>query len=232
MIIKKIKLGRYFFDFVSVFFAVVAAFSLDNWNTNRKDRIAEEKILMEIRNGLFLDLKDINENREGHMMSLRACASFEKVFKGDTIAQDSVKTHYGTLTIGATSTMNIAGYESLKSKGLEIIQNDSLRLKIIELYSLQYKNLEKFEEESPELQPFQNYFMPINEVISPYLNYESDGNISGLNQPVILPEKTKKLMLSYIWQIRIIRSSMFHEYEETEVKINNLLKHINKELDD
>ena len=233
MKIKKIKLGKFFFDFVSVFFAVIAAFALDNWNENRKDNLAEEKILTEIRNGLYLDLKDLNENREGHLRGLRACNSFEKIFKGETIPQDSVKIHYPFLTmVENTSTMNTIGYESLRSRGLEIIKNDSIRLKIIELYNLDYQNLKKFTEEIPSSQIFEYSYTPINNVISNYLNYGLDGNINGLDQPISLPKKTQKLMLSHIWRLRVIRSSMLPLYQETEVKINDLLKRINQELDD
>lgn len=232
MKIKKIKLGKYFFDFLSVFFAVVAAFALDNWNENQKDTLAEEKILTEIRNGLYLDLKDLNENREGHMRGLRACTSFEKIFKGETIPQDSVKIHYAYLTMVGTSTMNTIGYESLKSRGLEIIKNDSIRLKIIELYNLDYQNLKKFTEETPSTQIFEYTYTPINNVISNYLNYGLDGHISGLDQPIFLPKKTQKLMLSHIWRLRVIRSAMLILYQETEVKINDLLKRINQKLDD
>jgi heme O synthase-like polyprenyltransferase len=52
---KSRNLRKYAFEFLSIFIAVIAAFALNNWNDNRKDRIAESKILTEISNGLELD---------------------------------------------------------------------------------------------------------------------------------------------------------------------------------
>ena len=43
---------RFGFESLSIFIAVVAAFALDNWNENRKEQLAESKILTEVYNGL------------------------------------------------------------------------------------------------------------------------------------------------------------------------------------
>ena len=61
---NKSKLERYFFEFLSVFIAVIAAFGLNNWSEYRRDTIAEEKILIEIRNGLKSDLEELKINKE------------------------------------------------------------------------------------------------------------------------------------------------------------------------
>ena len=45
------KLVKYTFEFLSIFIAVISAFALNNWNDNRRDRLAENKILTEIYNG-------------------------------------------------------------------------------------------------------------------------------------------------------------------------------------
>lgn len=43
---------KFLFEFFSVFFAVAFAYLLNQWNENRKDDLAENKILTEIYNGL------------------------------------------------------------------------------------------------------------------------------------------------------------------------------------
>ncbi|WP_417612232.1 hypothetical protein [Owenweeksia hongkongensis] len=48
------------FEFLSIFIAVVSAFALNNWNENRRDAHSENKILMEIYNGLEKDWKTSN----------------------------------------------------------------------------------------------------------------------------------------------------------------------------
>ena len=52
------------------------------------------------------------------------------------------------------SIQNISGYETLKSNGLELIRDDSLRFEIITLYEYDYSILKKFEEEYENIMPF------------------------------------------------------------------------------
>ena len=53
---KKRNWRKYSVEFLSIFTAVISAFALNNWNDNRKDQNAEQKILIEIKNGLEKDL--------------------------------------------------------------------------------------------------------------------------------------------------------------------------------
>jgi len=228
---KKIKLGRYFFDFVSVFFAVIAAFALNNWNDNRRDAEAEEKILLEIRNGLVADLEDIKDNKKAHRYGIRSCDFLRRIIEGKTVDQDSVQISYLYLTVSNASVMNTSGYESLKSKGLEIIENDSIRIKIIQLYDISYQSLTKLEEENPMTQIFNNFYLPINQALSPYMKYNRDSNIMTLSGIVELEPKEKKLLESYLWRMQWDREILLGFYERTEEKINELLGSIEKELD-
>lgn len=127
-------------EFISVFIAVVFAFSLNNWNDNRKDRNAEKKILNEISNGLTKDLVDVNLNMAGHKIGIKACDYWVKILNNENFEKDSLTVYYSKLTRDFVSIQNRAGYETLKSKGLELIKNDSLRLEVISLYeyNLQY----------------------------------------------------------------------------------------------
>lgn len=230
MKLKKIKLGRYFFEFVSMFFAVIAAFGLNNWNENRRDQRAEEKILIEINNGLELDLIDFQRNQRGHNNGLKACNYFEKVIEGKEVSYDSIMLKYYFLTGDNIVIMNVSGYESLKSKGLEIIQNDSLRSQIVKLYENNYQILKSFEENSPMNQHFDYYFFPINDILSPYFKYNERGRLSGLHTPLNLSAKEKNLIKSYLFNIRASRDNKVYEYEQTEILVKKLRQAIEKEL--
>lgn len=166
MKIKSFKLGKYFFEFASVFIAVIAAFALDNWNDNRKDRIAEEKILIQIMSGLQSDLKDAEDNKESHEYGLKACYFFNKLLSDVEVSRDSIPIYYISLTNDNISINTNSGYESLKSKGLEIVQNDSLLGEIISLYEFDYEKMRKMEEEAIPFQVYQNYGERINNFLA------------------------------------------------------------------
>ena len=185
---KKRKWKKYSFEFLSIFIALISAFALNNWNDNRKDNIAESKILLEILNGLENDKVDIGLNIKGHQIGIKSCKFWRKIFNNKRTNLDTLQQHYFVLTRDFISIQNVSGYETLKSRGFELIKNDSLRTRIISLYEINYQTLRKLEEEYNELQFQKNYFKEINKMISPYFTFDSKGNISGMEFPINLSE--------------------------------------------
>ena len=226
----KLKLGRYFFDFLSVFIAVIAAFGLNNWNDNRRDAIAEEKILIEIKNGLTQDLVDIGLNKKAHEVGLRYVTYFKRLIDDKEVELDSFRNSYVQLTSDNFSLMNVSGYESLKSKGLEIIRNDSIRSKIITLYEFNYQSIRKYEETSPQMQLFSNFYFPIQEIFSKHLIYNDAAIITGIKTPLRLSDKEKGDMHGYLFRILISHFVKNNEYDKIAIKIDELLIDIDKEL--
>ena len=221
---------KYGFEFLSIFIAVVSAFALNNWNENRRDAHSENKILTEISNGLKKDLEDIELNVGGHKIGISACNYFRKAFVGKNIETDSLMFYYSKLTRDFVSIQNTAGYETLKSKGLELINNDSLRLKIISLYEYDYTSLRKLEEEYTEMQFQENYFKEINEELAPNFKIDSNGNITGINLPIKIQENKRNKLLLYLWKIQSNRIFILQYYSEIEKKINEVRENINNEI--
>lgn len=207
---------KYSFEFLSIFLAVISAFALNNWNDNRRDHNAEVKILKEISNGLEKDIEDINENVFGHKEGIESCVFWRKIINNQPVKLDSLIQHYQNLTRDYISIQNRSGYESLKSKGLEIIEDDSLRSDIISLYEYDFTTLRKLEEEYREIQFHQSYFKDINEFIAPNLAFDERGNIASLKIPLQLTERDKKIFLSYLWKIQINRNFTLHYYNQVE----------------
>jgi hypothetical protein len=222
---------KFAIEFISVFIAVFLAFALNNWNENRRDRNAEVKILSEISNGLVKDIEDIQVNMRGHNKGILACKYWRKAINGQTIAPDSVQYYYQNLTRDFITIQNISGYETLKSKGLEIIKSDSLRFEIISLYEYNFTILQKLEEEYAEMQFQDNYFKEINSILAPYFDFSKSGQIIKLNAPLYLNKNQKKILLSYLWKIELNRRFAISAYAATEKRVRQLIKTINEELE-
>lgn len=229
---KRFKIGKYFFEFTSMFFAVIAAFALNNWNDNRRDAKAEEKILKEIRNGLVSDLEDIKANTNGHDLGMKACDFFTKLVNNMSVNQDSTQLNFFYLTSDNTSIINNSGYESLKSKGLEVIKNDSIRRQIITLYESDYQKMYKYEETYPAFQIYGNHGAPINELLAPYMKFDRSGNFLSIEQPINFSKKERNLFFSYVWRIYVTRFNLINEYRKTEEKVQLLLERIDRELEE
>ena len=220
------------FEFFSVFFAVIAAFALNNWNDNRKNNNAATKILAEIANGLEKDIEDIQANRQGHIDGIRACGFWRALVLGNEVQKDSLLQRYIDITRDFISVQNVSGYETLKSKGLELVQNDSLRFAIISLYEYNYNTLRKLEEEYYEMQYQENYYKEFNETVSPYFVFDSMGNISDVLPLNSLAKEEKNLLLSYLWKIHANRSFVLFYYDSIIAEIEKTRELIESELNE
>jgi len=204
---------KYALEFISIFIAVVSAFAINNWNDNRNNIISEQKILIEIKNGIEIDIQDFNGNIIGHKQSLRANQLFRKLIRKNPVPQDSIQTYYISLFRDYSPIINRSGYESLKSIGIKTISNDSLRFQIITLYDYWYNSIEKLEDNVNEMQSFQNYFSSINELLHPYMEFDESGNLEEISQPIYLKENEKKEILSYLWRLETNRKFKLSYYE-------------------
>lgn len=230
---KKLKIKgwkKYVFEFFSIFIAVLTAFALNNWNDNRKADKSESKILIEISNGLEKDIVDIRQNQFGHKGGIKACDYFRNMLMGKKVNSDSLMVRYRALTRDFISIQNTAGYETLKSRGLELIKNDSLRLKIISIYEYDYNTLLKLEEEYYEMQFQENYFKDINDEIAPNFIIDSLGNITGIDLPLKIQEDKRNKLLLYLWKIQSNRDFTLKYYSAIEKKVNKVREDIKYEI--
>ncbi len=215
-------------EILLVVVGILIAISIDNWNDKRKENQVEYRILTEIINGLNQDIIDIESNMSGHTNGIRACKYWRKIINQEKVDPDSISFYYSALTRDFISVQNTSGYESLKSKGLEFINNDSLRIAIITLYEQDYNVIRKLEEEYEEMQFYKNYFKEFTAMISPYLIF--DQGIKGLRFPVNLNDKDKYKLIMYLTTIQSNRNFVLREYSNAQININKLLSKINTEI--
>lgn len=223
---------KYAFEFISIFVAVVAAFALDKWNSDRKDAVAEEKILREIINGLEQDKGDLKLNIQGHNVGIRACAYWRAAVLGDTVPVDSLMFMMQSLARDFISIQNPTGYQSLRSRGLELVKDDSLRSDIINLYEYDLAVLRKLEEDYGEMQFHARYQPTFHEVIAPSLRYGPQGWPVDLARPVVLTEADRQRMLLLLYKIESDRKFILHFYDRIEERVNEVVAHIERVLAD
>jgi len=227
---KKRNWKKYILEFLSIFIAVISAFALNNWNENRRDNHTALKILTEISNGLEKDLEDIKINMGGHESGIKSCKYWRKIISNQEVDQDSLQLYYFDLTRDFFSVQNNSGYETLKSRGLELIRNDSLRFDIISLYEYDYESLKTMEENYFEMQFQENYFENINRYLAPNFEFKEDGYISKIHTPLKLDPNEKNIFLSYLWKIQVNRRFILRYYADMERKIIDLNQRIEQEI--
>lgn len=222
------KWKKYSFEFFTLFIAVISAFTLNNWNDNRRNNNAKDKILIEIYNGLDKDLEDLRSNYSGHKSGIKAIDYFRYILSNKLESNDSTMIHYLNLTRDFISIQNTSGYEALKSRGLELIEDDLLRSEIISLYEFDYSILRKLEEEHYETQFQKNYFEKINRIIAEDFIIDKNKTIIGISTPLKISEKEEKILLSYLWKIQHKRDFILECYSAVISKTERIKNEIKK----
>lgn len=232
LITKRKKFAGYVFEFITVFTGITVAFLLNTWSEGRKDRHSEAKILTEIRNGLVSDTLDMRGNIAGHQNGIDACDYFRNLIYNQPPQKPVVANERFTVLLrDFVSIQNKSGYESLKSKGLELVSNDSLRLAIISMYDFNYQILEKIEEQYQENQFYKNYFFPVNRLLTPYMVYDSAGALRVFKQPIKLTTNQQNELLTYLMKIEFNRSFIINHYESVILQAQKLIEMIDLELE-
>lgn len=136
---EKGKTGKYLKyaigEIVLVVIGILIALSINNWNENRKERIAEIKMLENFKASLNEDLISTR-----HFISLfdQADESIYTVLnhmENNYPYNDSLKYHFRFTTALWSPKINQEFFERTTSTDLNIIINDSLRNELLDYYS-------------------------------------------------------------------------------------------------
>jgi hypothetical protein len=132
-------------EIVLIVIGILIALSIESWNSEKAIRSTEVAILKEMKKNLGADLLDIHENIKLNKKSLLANDLVLESLTNPESYHDSLSFYYAHLFLSTILDVNNSSYENLKSFGFQIIENDSLRIKITELYAISYVFLAKME---------------------------------------------------------------------------------------
>ncbi len=121
-----------------IVFGILIALQIDNCNDRYKERQFEKKILREIKTALEGDLDHI-QNRVNRCRQIRNSA--DVLYRNLTTKapyRDSLQAHFERLDWQIIFELKTAPFETLRSKGIETVSNDSLRIRLLELYDYTY----------------------------------------------------------------------------------------------
>lgn len=136
------RAGKYLLYAIGEIFLVVIgillALQINNWNENRKERKLETSILNEILVNLEKDVANLNSKTELNEFFINNNKVILNHLKNKTPITDSLRQYYASLYGRGNFQPITVAYDNLKSNGINIIKNDSLRLAISELYDFKY----------------------------------------------------------------------------------------------
>jgi len=132
------KLSKYLLyaigEVVLVVIGILIALSLNNNNESKKLKVQEIKILKEVKSEFAEALEDITEDLEGYEKYLNSTEIIYNSILHKESYNDSLKQHYVYLQVKEEFLAKQSAFESLKSIGLDIISNDTVRNSISTAY--------------------------------------------------------------------------------------------------
>lgn len=133
-------------EIVLVVIGILIALQINNWNEVRKISNQELHLLKSFKIGLEKDLSDINRNIISHRRSIASAKLIIKSLGDKQPYNDSLAKHFSYVTTPSRFVNSTSAFETLKSKGIDLISNENLRNEIITVYDSRYSFFLKLEQ--------------------------------------------------------------------------------------
>ena len=120
---------------------ILGAFTLNNWNQNRKLVKEELIILNDMKANLQTTLDYFKVDSTYNARSIELCSKIDYFIINDLPYSHDLDSAFGELTFWSGPYITSTAYKSLQAKGVDIIQNQSLKYAIIEMYEVQFPTI-------------------------------------------------------------------------------------------
>ena len=201
-------------EILLVVIGILIALQINNWNEFNKERENEKTILNEIRDNLKFDLADFESNIANLQNKATSCKSILKILETNNTYNDSIGYFFYYLKTFPHFSNKSNGYNLLQSKGLDIIQNDSIRKGITDLYEDRYKYLKTYEKERID------YNNSIENKLTPYYGTRTLSKDSLPNEIII--KGSVKILLEFGF-FRNIRN---YDLLKKDLELHGIIKDI------
>ncbi len=139
---------------------ILIALQINNWNQLRKEKAYENKMLAEINTSIKVDMGELSRMADLCQFLQEDAEEGLRILNATHVAEDSLADILGS-NIQLGITFQTSAFESLKSRGLDYLSNDSIRIGLSKLYDQSYKKIE---------QSFNDYNQMLRGMWRPYLS--------------------------------------------------------------
>jgi len=212
-------------EIVLVVIGILIALQINNWNENTKLKQKELLLLKELKENLQNDLNDLNFNISNNGRLIYSNETIKEVLEQKIHYHDSLNFHFGNIFGNYLLTENTAAWENLKSVGLDLISNDSLRNGLSYLYSSKYRYIKDLEENFDNTYQW-DYLYP--QVLKHIILEELWVSGKPKNYDLLLKDET---FLEVLKMNISARYYMQNQYKKTSKLVIDVLDQINEHTD-
>ena len=170
-------------EILLVVIGILIALQIDNWNENIKQNKRELILISELRSNLLTNVSNLESDIRVQTESVRSFDYILKLPDNRLPYNDSISTYLFDIDYCPDVLLITSAFQTMKSSGLEIIQSDSLRMAIVNLFEVDYPRLmQETKRLEDQLWPavvmplYQKHFTNVNDTYIPndYYNWLND----------------------------------------------------------
>ena len=211
-------------EIVLVVIGILIALSINNWNEDRKLHGIETLALKEINYNLIDSKNRINYVIQGHKSDIKFYTDLKNHIEKDLNYSVKLDTAFSKISNWYSPYLTYTAYESLKSKGIELVRNEDIRDRITKMYEYEFEYLTndwdryEWERASTVTFPF----------VEKYLRKDLETGLAKPNNYNELKnnEEFLNILHSNIW----IRNEGIKRYSLVAMKIDTLTRMIEAEI--
>jgi hypothetical protein len=128
-------------EIVLVVIGILIALQINNWNETNKLQKRELTLLSELNTNLKINIINLEKDIEIQNKSIKSFDYILNLPNSNLPYNDSIPIYLLDIEYAPDVILVSSAFQTLKSSGLEIIQSDSLRIEIVNLFEVDYPNL-------------------------------------------------------------------------------------------
>ena len=219
-------------EIVLVVIGILIALQINNWNQNRILENQELDILKALVIGLKKDNEDLKFNAKSLTTSLASANTIIKAIEIDEPYRVSIADYFGIAMFPVQFVYSTSAFETLKSKGIDLIKNNDVRNNIIEVYDSRYNFFITQEKKNVE-----ELYRGLEDVFSS--RFEESFKID-LNEPNYKPQlkpldfENLKNHQEFLYYFKSFKNRteivLKYHYASLIKKVNELINQLNQEI--
>jgi hypothetical protein len=212
-------------EFALIFVGIIAALAADDWNNRRLEKEAEIETLQGIREALGSDLEELKWLSDFFWGKRDVALALHAHLKAGLPYHDSLDASFGAVYGFKESFLNKAAYEALRSKGFDLVSDDSLRVQIIRLYDEEFREVELVDERhrSSVIELYRPYFL------EHFVDLDFNNSSTPLDYPALLRDQYFLNLIEY--RAAQLQFDTGPAYDSAVVRSSAVLAALNHELD-
>ena len=193
-----------------VVIGILIALQIDNWNESQKIEGRERNLLRELKTNLETNVKNLEFDISVQVNGASSIQYLLEHLDHGRSYTDTLDYLFQKADFAPDVVLSSSAFETLKSAGLEIIHNDSLRKGVIELFEVKYPYLMQ------ETKRLEDLVWPTASVAlyQKYFRREIPGKAHPIDYEKLLEDKEFTNMLSFRLLLR--KQSTLHKRKAVE----------------